>query len=224
MAEDLTNVVTGGDETPKLFAGKYKTVEELEEGYRNSLKVHVENKELKDKYERAVSVPETYTVPAGLGLRESEIDEIKRIAKESSLTQEQFEKTARSMEDRLKAQREAFDEARKEIGQDKLILIEDHIKKNYPESIQQVILNTTIKDKKAMDDILKERDAKLDSRVPGIDASGNTNARGNSFDGQAEMAKAATEYERHPTQANKDRLIRLANEVGNERFKDKAHR
>ena len=32
--------------TPKLWAGKYQTPEELEEGYRNSLKVFNENRQV----------------------------------------------------------------------------------------------------------------------------------------------------------------------------------
>lgn len=219
MESTITEAVTGSTE-PKLFAGKYKTVEELEEGYKAGLRVHLENKELKERY----AIPDDYTAPEGVSLRENELNEIKYIAKNSNLTQDQFEKTVKAMESRIKSQREAFDKARQEIGNERLVVIEDYVRKTYPESLQQSILNTAIKDKKAMDDIMKQRDRDLDSTVPGISVSGNrdaADAKPAGYDGQREVMEAAREYERNPSQANKDRYIRLATEVGNERFKDK---
>ena len=68
-----------------------------------------------------------------------------------------------------------------------------------------------------MDDALKHRDSLLNSKVPGIDQAGNSAQR--TYDGQKEVAKAAEEYRKHPTQANRDRYINIAAEVGNERFK-----
>lgn len=214
----VTEAITGSE--PKLFAGKYKTVEELEEGYKASLKVHLENKELKEKYDEATAVPEHYSIPEGIGLREVELSEISQIAQSSGLTQAQFERTARAMEGRIKSQRESFDKARKEIGDERLVLIEDYVKKTYPESLQQPVLNHIIKDKQAMDDALKHRDKLLDSRVPGMEGAGNQGKK-QTYDGQKDVMEAAREFERNPTQANKDRYIALAAEVGNERFKDK---
>lgn len=220
MSEETVVTEVIGSSEPKLFAGKYKTVEELEEGYKASLRVHLENKELKEKYDEATSVPDSYKVPEGLQLRENEVREIQQIARDSGLTQIQFERTAKAMEERIKSQRESFEAARKEIGDQRLVLIEDYVKKAYPESLQQPVINHIIKDKKAMDDALKHRDQLLDSRVPGIDGSGNLGKKP-SYDGQKEVMEAAREYERSPTQANKDRYIALATEVGHERFKDK---
>ena len=208
--------IVAGNE-PKLWAGKYKSVEDLEEAYKHSAKVFNENEELKKRYEQATTVPEAYTAPDGISLRENELHEINQIAKSAGLTQAQYEKTAREMEGRIKAQREGFERARSEIGNERLVILEDYVKKTFPESLQQPVINHIIKDKKAMDDALKHRDSLLNSTVPGMDKAGAGAPK--SYDGQSEVAKAAEEYRRNPTQANRNKYINIAAEVGNERFK-----
>ena len=141
--------------TPKLWAGKYKTPEELEEGYKNSLPVFNENKELKSKLEK-FSVPETYNVPDDIKLRAGDIAEIKALAKNAEMNQAQFEKTAREMQARIQSQLESAEQAKQAIGVEKMNLLNDYVAKNYPKSLHETVLNKLIKDKDAMADVLNE--------------------------------------------------------------------
>lgn len=47
------------EEQPKLYAGKYKSVEELEKAYKNSAKVFNDNKTLQERLKN-YEVPESY--------------------------------------------------------------------------------------------------------------------------------------------------------------------
>ena len=42
------NTSTSSESDPQLYAGKFKSVEDLENGYKESLTVHLKNKELED--------------------------------------------------------------------------------------------------------------------------------------------------------------------------------
>ena len=146
--------------------------------------------------------------------------QIKAIAKGAGLTQDQFVKTAKEMEARVRKGLEIAEQAKKDVGDEKITLISDHVKKNYPESLHQIIINQAIKDKTALADILKDRDTKLNSQVPGMEGAKVTDTP-QKFDGQAELQKAATEYQKQPNQKNREKYIDLARQVGEERFKDK---
>ena len=52
--------------TDVLYAGKFKTVEELEAGYNNAAKVYQDNADLQKKYEEAqnaLKAPDDYQIP-----------------------------------------------------------------------------------------------------------------------------------------------------------------
>ena len=123
------------------------------------------------------------------------------------------------MQGRIQQNMRALETAKSELGQDKLTIITDHIKKNYPESVQQAVLNQVIKDKTAMSDILKERDSRLNSQVPGMDRANQGSPT--KYDGEKELKEAAEAFRRNPSQKTKDRYIDVARQVGEERYKDK---
>ena len=98
----------------KLYAGKFKTVEELEAGYNNAAKVYQENDDLKNKYTQATSIPDDYQVPADVTLHDNDVAELKQAAKESGLTQAQFEKLAAKQNSSVRAKVESFENSKKQ--------------------------------------------------------------------------------------------------------------
>lgn len=209
---------------PKLWAGKYKTPEELEAALigkdKEYGKLYTEHGEIKKKYEEISSIPEQYEIPSDIALRESELSEIRAIAKNAGLTQAQFDRTAREMQARIQSNIEVLERRKKDIGDENLTILNDYVKKYYPENLQQAVLNQIIKDKNAMNDALKDRESRLNSSVPGMDRA-STSGTPVRYDGEKELEKAHNEYHKRPTEANKKRYIELAAEVGAERYKNK---
>jgi len=157
------------DETtpPVLYAGKFKTVEELEAGYNNAAKVYQDNEDLKSKYDSVTKVPDDYAIPQGIELHENDVANIKKTAKESGLTQAQFDKLAMAQNQSVKSKFESFENSKKEIGVDNLNLLQDFISKSYPEKAGAALLKEAIKNKEVRDAILEQRKQALNSSVPG---------------------------------------------------------
>ncbi|WP_246562513.1 hypothetical protein [Rickettsiella endosymbiont of Dermanyssus gallinae] len=68
-----------------------------------------------------------------------------------------------------------------------------------------------------MSDAMKHRDQVLNSQVPGL-----SNQRANlsdPYEGRTELLNIAKEYQKNPTEKNRNRYISLANEVAEARFK-----
>ena len=160
-----------------LYAGKFKTVEELEAGYNNAAKVYQENEELKGKYTSLTTIPDEYAVPADVTLHDNDLAEIKRAAKDSGLTQAQFDKLALAQNQSVKSKLESFENSKKEIGADNLNLLQDFIKNTYPEKAGEALLKEAIKNKEVRDALLAQRTQALNSSVPGVNkvSTGNYN-------------------------------------------------
>lgn len=212
---------------PKLWAGKYKTPEELEAALigkdKEYGKLYSEHGDIKKKYEEFANVPEDYSIPSDVALRESEINEIRTIARNAGLNQVQFEKTAREMQARIQSNLEVIEQRKKDIGESNLVLLKEYVDKYYPENLRDAVLNQIIRDKNAMSDALKDRESRLNSAVPGMDRAGGSGGAA-PFDGQRELEKAHNEYHKRPTEANRKRYIDIATQVGEERYKDKVGR
>lgn len=210
--------------TPKLWAGKYKTPEEMEEAIKakdNEYgKLYEEHDGIKKKYDEISKVPDKYAVPDGMVLRQNEIQEIEQLAKNAGLTQAQFEKTALDMQARIQSSVNAMIQAKEKVGQDKIAIIQDHIKKHYPESLQEVVFNKVLMDEKARTDILSEREKKLNSEVPGMD-KGSTQGSGEKRDGDKELKEAFDAYHKNPSERTRKKYLDVVREVGEERYKDK---
>lgn len=151
----------------KLYAGKFKTVEELEAGYNNAAKVYQENDDLKKKFEETTKIPDDYQVPSDVALHENDLAQLKNAAKNSGLTQSQFEKLALAQNQSVKSKVESFENAKKEVGADNLNLLQDFIAKTYPEKVAEKMLKEAIKDKDLRSQILDQRSKLLNSSVPG---------------------------------------------------------
>ncbi|HEY2567209.1 MAG TPA: hypothetical protein VGH95_05860 [Candidatus Aquirickettsiella sp.] len=201
------------EEQPKLYAGKYKSVEELEKAYKNSAKVFNDNKALQERLKN-YEVPESYHLP-DVSLPETMLQEIEGLAKAANLSQEQFNKTLYAMAEQQNHYQAQLENKKKTLGS-KLSLVQDYVIKNYPVSLQSTVLNTIIGDENAITEALKHRDQLLNSQVPGL--SNQQANLSDPYDGQQEMLKAAKEYEKNPNVKNREKFINLAQEVSKARF------
>ena len=204
------------EETPKLYAGKYKSVDELEKAYKNSAKVFNDNKALQERLKN-YEIPESYHLP-DVSLPETMLQEIEALAKAAGLNQEQFNKTLFAMTKQQKQYKTQLEDKKKTLGS-KLSIVQDYVTKTYPTSLHNTILNTLIGDENAMTEALKHRDQLLNSQVPGL-SSQQANFS-DPYDDQQEMVKIAKEYEKNPTDKNRKRYINLATEVAEARFKNR---
>jgi hypothetical protein len=220
-SNDQNNEGEGGKSEPRKYAGKYDTVEDLEKAYTNIRQTHSENEKLKSELDKYRSVPDEYTVPDGIVIQGDDLNAIKTIAKNAALPQEAFEKIATQMSERAKSSIERYESRKKELGEEKVNVLVDFVKKQYPANIQEVILNKCIEDNEAMTQLMQQRDKLLNSKAPGID-SGNTGGgsdKQRGYDGQKEVNDLAKEYLKTNDPRLRDKLINTAREVGHERFK-----
>jgi hypothetical protein len=169
MTSETPNPNEGGE---KLYAGKFKTVEELEAGYKNSLPTFQENETLKKKLEDVTKVPDEYMTPSDVALHEADIAQIKLLAKNSGLTQAQYDKLARETNARTQANVQSFEAAKKELGADKLNMIQDFVKKQYGDKVSDALMKSVITNKELREEILNQRQAALNSAAPGMGRAG----------------------------------------------------
>lgn len=156
-----------GTQSDKLYAGKFKTVEELEQGYNNSAKVYQENDDLKKKFEEVTKIPDDYNTPADVALHDADLAIVKQEAKNSGLTQTQYEKLVRERNARSSSKHQSFEQAKKELGADNINILQDFLKKTYPEKVAEKMLNDAITNKEIRESILTQRQQYLNSTVPG---------------------------------------------------------
>jgi len=222
-----TDTATMLDEKPtvidKLWAGKYKTAEDMETALlsqnKEVYKLLDEKKLLAAKIQENL-VPESYKVPDGLDHIKGEIDDLKAMARASGLTQDLFVKMISEINTKRIVEYDRFLESKKALGEANVTVLDDYVKKNYPESLHQTILNKLITEPDARKQAMDDRDKRLNSRVSGMD-SGNPGSgitKDSRYDGEQELAKLAEEYERNPSNTKiKDKLINLATEIGQAR-------
>lgn len=203
-------------EAPKLYAGKYKSVEELEKAYKNTSTVFNENKALQEKL-KSFAVPENYQLPESVLLSEQEMQGLAYTAKEVGLNQTQFEKTLSTMQEQHQSYQTQLAERKKQLGE-QFKVVEDYVTKTYPSALHNTVLTTLLGDENAMNDALKHRDQLLNSQVPGL------NNQRASFsdpeDAKEALAKMSNEYRQNPTEKNRKRYVNLANEVAEARVKN----
>lgn len=152
----------------KLYAGKFKTIEELEKGYSNSAVVFDENEKLKKQVQESTTVPDVYQNPSDVELDQNRVKDLQARAKESGMTQAQYDKFVRSDKARVEANKARFDDARKEVGEETMNLLKDYVSKQYPPELADNMLNTFIGNKEARTAALKHRDQLLNNNIPGL--------------------------------------------------------
>lgn len=168
MSENNDQRKAGEGSNEKLFAGKFKTVEELEAGYKNSLPTFQENENLKKRVDELSQVPQDYINPADVELEESRINDIKARAKEAGLTQAQYDKLIRGDKARVENYKTTFENAKKELGEEKINMLQDYVGKNYPKELAENMMRTFIGNKDAREAAFKHRDQLLNNQVPGM--------------------------------------------------------
>jgi len=159
---------TASTEDTKLYAGKFKSVEDLENGYKNSAAVYDENEQLKAKLEQAVRVPDAYQRPADINLDPNRIADLETRAKETGMTQAQYEKFLANEKARIERGQQGFENARKEVGEETLNILQDYVKNHYPASLADGVLKTLITNKEARAEALQHRSRLLGDQVPGV--------------------------------------------------------
>lgn len=152
----------------KLYAGKFKTVEELETGYKNSLPAFQENENLKKKLDEVTKIPDDYQTPSEIALHEADLAEAKRVAKAAGMTQVQYDKYVREQNAKSKSKADTFEKAKGEIGADGLNVLQDYVKNYYPAKSQDAALKHLIMDKDARSEALAHRQSLLDNKAPGM--------------------------------------------------------
>ena len=161
------NNQTGSE--PKLYAGKFQTVEELEAGYKNSLPTFQENENLKKQLDEVTKIPDVYLNPSDVAdVEATRIADIQARAKEAGMTQVQYDKFVRSDKARLEKNKASFETMKKEVGEQTLNILTDYVSKNYPKELQDSMIKTFIGNKDARTAALNHRDQLLNNNIPGM--------------------------------------------------------
>lgn len=156
----------------KLYAGKFKTVEDLEAGYKASLPTFQENTDLKAKLEEATKIPDAYLNPSDADLPHERLTDLQGRAQDAGMTQGQYEKFLRGEKSRIAQQAEAYKAAEKAVGEETLNILKDYVSKNYPKELLESTLQNLVQSKEARQAALNHRDQILNNRVPGINNVG----------------------------------------------------
>ena len=152
----------------KLYAGKFKTVEDLEVGYKNSAAVYDENTKLKNQLDEVTKVPDAYLNPADVELEANRLSNLQARAKESGMTQKQYEKFVKGEQALLDGRKTQFENAKKAVGEETINILSDYVKRNYPQALHDNMLNTFIGNEEARKAALSNREQLLKNTVPGM--------------------------------------------------------
>jgi hypothetical protein len=190
----------GEGNEPKLYAGKFKTLEDLENGYKNSAIVYDENEKLKKQLEEVTKIPDTYLNPADVELDQSRLPDIQARAKESGMTQKQYEAFVRADKLRVDKYKSNFEAAKKDVGEETMNLLSDYVSKHYPKELHDNMLNTFIGNKEARTAALNHRQQLLSNQVPGMGKVTPPNAF-NVTDEDVKKAYVAKEANKHDLKA-----------------------
>lgn len=168
---DERNDTIDNNEPPKLYANKYKSIEDLENGYKNSTKQYLEVETKLKAKEAEYSVPEDYSIPEGISISDDDIKLNKSIAKKAGLSQRQFEEVIKNVNDLSKSHHESVEKARADarakLNADELKLCEKFIEENYPTNVAKSLLNDIVQED-VFNFVKAERARKVDNKAPGI--------------------------------------------------------
>ena len=159
------------NDEPQLYAGKFKSIEDLEKGYKEGLSVHLRNKELETEINTMRTLPDSYQVPEGIQLRESHINDIKDLAKCSGMNQNQFDSALKNYNDKVASQLSDIETRRNQVGEEKINVIKGYVDNKFSEfddSFRQEVINKCIRDDNMMEKVMSDRDNMLNSKAPGV--------------------------------------------------------
>jgi cell fate (sporulation/competence/biofilm development) regulator YlbF (YheA/YmcA/DUF963 family) len=206
----------------RLYAGKYKTAEEMEEAIKakdsEAHKLFESNKQLKAQMEQANQAPEHYDVPAEAEHIKDDVEAIVKMAKAASLSQEKFSKLVSERINERKDYDKRYDEAKKEVGDENLTILTDYVSKNYPEPVRKQMMDSFVLNPTARAEALAHRNKTLDTRTPGMN-NGNPGGTPPKTDSEKDCLDAAKKYFQRPgdKKARED-LIDAARVAGEKKY------
>ncbi len=165
--------VENQDGEVKLYAGKFKTVEDMESAYKSAEKLIGVNSDLSRRLDEITTVPEDYVVSDDLGLAAADLNDLKAVARKAGLSQKHFEKLASEYVNTAISRSERKEALKKEVDASTESLLKDYVGKNYPTELGEYMLDKLMTDKAARDAALAHRSKTLNSAIPGIDKVGN---------------------------------------------------
>jgi len=209
------------EENEVLYAGKFKSVEELEKGYKESLSVHVKNKELEEKLSQMQAVPDSYNVPENSILDSKQLAELTEVAKNSKMSQEQFDAAINSLASNAKQQESQWETRKKLIGEQNINVLKKYVDENfstYDERFRSQMLNQIILDDATMEKAMEDREKRLNSSIPGVNQTGN-NTPSDINTGRAEAQALAQRAMAEPgNKENIKKLLNLCRDLGHARM------
>jgi len=209
------------EETEVLYAGKFKSVEELEKGYKESLSVHVKNKELEEKLSQMQTVPDSYNIPENSILDSKQLAELTEVAKNSKMSQEQFDAAINSLASNAKQQESQWETRKKLIGEQNINVLKKYVDENfstYDERFRSQMLNQIILDDATMEKAMEDREKRLNSSIPGVNQTGN-NPPSDINAGRAEAQALAQRAMAEPgNKENIKKLLNLCRDLGHARM------
>ena len=207
------------DDTPKLYAGKFKSVEDLEHGYNQSLPLYQKNQKLESDIQKLKLVPENYSVPSDLSLRDSQINELKMMAKRAGMNEDQFAGAARALNENSSQQLNAFAARKESVGEEKMNLLKGFVEKNFSgfdDGFRETMFNQIIRDDKNMSDAMQQREQQLNSQVPGMSGTaGAPTKRDQMHDADRECQELGAKVMEKPNDMRtREQFVKKCREVG----------
>ena len=157
-----------GEAKEKLLADKYKSVEALEEGYKQLARLQTETADKLKKSQTDFLIPDDYLKPADTKLSDDEIAHLKGFAKDTQMTQRQFDNLLANRQAAKDAEVSRFEEEKKKLGEEKINLITDYVKRFYPANMVDKMVKTCLEDPLMAEAALGHRSKLLNTGVPGI--------------------------------------------------------
>jgi hypothetical protein len=141
--------------------------------------------------------------PAEVSISGEELVNIKNIAKMAGLNQQQFNNVVKGYDDNQKQRRDAFEKAKREIGEETLNVLSDYTSKGLHQEVANKAMEHLIMDKALRDKALEDRQRRLNSSVPGTDRLSYNYTT--TYD---DVLKARERKEKQPSTANRDAYIK----------------
>ena len=209
------------EDTEVLYAGKFKSVEELEKGYKESLSVHMKNKELETKLAEMQAVPESYNVPEMSNLDSKQLAELTEVARNSKMTQAQFDAAISSLASNAQQQQSQWETRKKLVGEQNINVLKKYVDEtfsSYDEGFRSTMLNKIISDDSTMEKAMQDRERKLNSSLPGSNQTSQSMPT-DIASGRAEVQKLALRALAEPN--NKEaraKLLNMCRDLGHARM------
>jgi len=167
MSDVINTQDTGNTATTEtLYLGKFKKIEDLENGYtqleQTYTKTAAEKKQLEDKFR----TPEDYSVLANHSLSDSDLSSLRDEAKSAALTQDQFNQLIKKRSDEKEQHIGKIKKLRDDLGEDKVNVLKDYVDKHYPPLVRAEMLEKVMLNEQLRLEAFQHRERTLNNHVP----------------------------------------------------------